>query len=116
MTRLTPKIIFGVSGDDLVFRDADIQPKLPRLEVRLEPILHVAFKVGNIQSVLVELKDVSQNVPRISNSIFLHGQLLKAGLKSKEEACYLEVIAKRPVAKHLEERVMIRIFANIIEI
>ena len=107
MTTLTPKVIFGAAGDDLVFGDADIQPQLPRLEVRLEPILPVAFKVGDIQSVLVELKDISQNVPGISNSIFLRGQLLKAELESKGEVCYLEVIAKRPVAKHLEERVMI---------
>ena len=80
MRTLTPKIIFCAARKDLFFGDTDIQPKLARLEVRLEPILQVAFKVGDIQSVLVELKDVSQNVPRISNSIFLRGQLLKAEL------------------------------------
>jgi hypothetical protein len=79
MTILTPEIIFCVTWKDLLFGDANIQPKLPRLEVRLEPILKVAFKVGNIQSVLVELKDVSQNVPGISNGIFLRGQLFRTG-------------------------------------
>lgn len=59
MRALTPEIIFCVAGKNLLFGDANIKPKLAGLEVRLEPILKVAFKVGDIQSVFVELKDVS---------------------------------------------------------
>ena len=40
------------------FGNANIEPKLAGLEVRFEPILEVAFKVGDIQSVFVELKDI----------------------------------------------------------
>lgn len=93
MTILTPEIIFCVSGNDLGFGDANIQPPLPGLEVRLEPILEVAFKVGDIQSVLVELIDVGQNVPGILNGVFLRGQLFKVGLERRGVG-YLEVIAK----------------------
>ncbi len=80
---LTPKIIFCTAGNDVVLGDANIQPTLPRLEVRLEPVLKVTFKVGDIQSVLVELIDVGQDVPRISNSVFLRGQLFKRGLERR---------------------------------
>lgn len=77
MTNITPKIIFCVAGNDLVFGDANIQPILPSLEVGLEPILKVAFKVGDIEPGLVEFIDVSQNVPRVSNGVFLRGQLFE---------------------------------------
>ena len=77
MTTLTPEIILRATGKNLLFGYANIQPKLPRFEVRLEPILKVAFKVGDIQSVLVELKDVSQKVPGISNGVLLRGQLFR---------------------------------------
>lgn len=71
MRILTPEIIFCIAGKDLLFGDANTEPKLAGLEVRFKPILEVAFKVGDIQSVFVELKDISQNVPRISNGVFL---------------------------------------------
>jgi hypothetical protein len=93
MTMLTPEIIFRITGKDLLFGYTNIQPKLPRLEVRFEPILKVAFKIGDIESVLVELKDVGQNVPGISNGVFLRGQLFKT-VPERRVACYLEVIAK----------------------
>ena len=92
-TILTPKIIFCAAGNDVVFGDANIQPILPRLKVRLEPILKITFKVGDIKSVLVELKDVSQNVPGISNGVFLRGQLFKRELE-EGEVDYLEVITE----------------------
>ena len=59
MRALTPEIIFCIAGKNLLFGDTNIKPKLAGLEVRLEPVLKVAFKVGDIQSVFVELKDVS---------------------------------------------------------
>lgn len=55
----------------MALRNADIQPILPCLEVRLEPVLLVPLKVGHVKSVFVEFVDVGQYVPRISNGIFL---------------------------------------------
>ena len=80
MTTVTPKVIFCTARKDLFFGDADIQPKLARLKVRLEPILKVTFKVGDIQPFLVELKDAGQNVPGVSNGVFLRRQLFRVGL------------------------------------
>jgi len=44
----TPEIIFRVSGNNMAFRNADIQPILPCLEVRLESVLLVPLEVGHI--------------------------------------------------------------------
>ena len=80
MGALTPEIIFCIAGKNLLFGDANIKPKLAGLEVRLEPVLKVTFKVGDIQPFLVELKDAGQNVPGVSNGVFLRRQLFRVGL------------------------------------
>lgn len=55
----------------MALRNADIQPILPCLEVRLEPVLLVPLEVGHVKSGFVEFVYVGQYVPRISNGVFL---------------------------------------------
>jgi hypothetical protein len=56
----TPKVIFGVSGEDVVLRNANAPPDVPGLKVRLQTLLEVAFKVGHVESVFGELVNFGQ--------------------------------------------------------
>lgn len=46
----TPKVVLGIAGYNVIFGYTLIQPELLGLEIRLEAILEVAFKVGDIEA------------------------------------------------------------------
>lgn len=61
--RRTPKVVLGVARDDMVLRDANIEPELLRLEIRLEPRGRVALKVRDIKTIRRQLEDVGEELP-----------------------------------------------------
>lgn len=47
----------------MVLRDANIEPELLRLEIRLEPCRRVALKVRDIKTIRRQLEDVGEELP-----------------------------------------------------
>lgn len=47
----------------MVLRDANIEPELLRLEIRLEPRGRVALKVRDIKTIGRQLEDVGEELP-----------------------------------------------------
>ena len=70
-SRFTPKVVLCITRKYVIFRDPLIQPKLFRLQVWLEAILRISFKVGNIKTILGEFVYVRQQLPRVPYSFFL---------------------------------------------
>src|SRR5436305_1219738 len=80
-----PEVILHVAGKNVVLSNTHIHPKLLSFKIRLQASSSVAFEVGNIQTIRVELEDLGKAVPRHRNGTFF------------------EVVTKRPVAQHLKE-------------
>lgn len=68
------------------------------LEVWLQSLLGVALKVGYVETVSGDTVHSGKEVP-------CHG-----------DRANLEVVAKRPVAQHLEEGVVVCVLSNIVEV
>ena len=67
-------------------------------EVRLEAGLLVATKVGDVDAVLVDADDVDEVVPGPGDDLLL------------------EIVTEGPVAQHLEERVMVHVLADVVQV
>jgi hypothetical protein len=72
----------------------------------------IPLKVSGIQPSWVDLVKVHQKFPSPCNSFLLH--FYERPLRNRAEQADLEVVSKRPVPEHLEERVVVHIFADII--
>ncbi|KAI7360092.1 Alanine--tRNA [Hortaea werneckii] len=93
-----PEVVLHVTGEDVIFGNANTFPELLGLEIGLQTCIGFTFEVSDIQSVRLQAEDFRQEFPGIGNGFFL------------------EVISKRPVTQHLEEGVMIGVFADIVEV
>ena len=94
-----PEIVLLIAGMDV--RGIDIRdgpPELGRLSIRLESVRLVAFKVGGVESILVDAPYFGQQLPRPLDGLFF------------------EIVAERPVPQHLEKRVVIGILPDVVEI
>lgn len=95
---LTPEIVGGIAGQDMIFGNADVEPELSGLEVRFEIEGGVALEVGDVEPGRVEAVDFGEEVPR------------------GRDGPGFEVVAKRPVAEHFKECMMVRIPTDVVEI
>lgn len=68
------------------------------LEVRLEAGLLVATKVGDVDAVLLDADNIDEIVP------------------GPDDDLLLEIVPEGPVAQHLEERVVVHILADVVEV
>lgn len=69
---LTPKVIFCIPGENMVFRNTDIEPKLLRLQIGAEALLRVALEVRDVQPVLWKFVYDREELPRPADRLFLH--------------------------------------------
>ncbi len=68
---LTPEVILGISRDDVVLRDAGVQPILLCLEIWLQAVLGITLEIGDVEVVFGKLVDLRQELPRVGNGFFL---------------------------------------------
>src|SRR6185436_8242672 len=96
--RLThlPEIIFATKAQDPLTRRTDLLPE--PLSIFIRRHFRVAFINREPQPLRIELQNINQQLPGKLNRVFL------------------EVIAKRKIAEHLEERVMPRGLSHLVEI
>mmetsp|Transcript_18016 Transcript_18016/g.57622 ORF Transcript_18016/g.57622 Transcript_18016/m.57622 type:complete len:812 (+) Transcript_18016:860-3295(+) len=92
-----PEVVLPVERQHPLRRQ-ELQPQLARLLVRRQPIRLVAAKVGRIQPLLFQTIHVGQQVPR------------------PRDRLALEVVPERPVAQHLEERVVVHVLAHVVQV
>jgi hypothetical protein len=93
-----PKIVLHVSRENVVFWHTNSKPDLLGFKVWLEATIRITLEVCDIQSVRAEAVDFGEKIPTVIDGFFL------------------EVVAERPIAQHLEESVVVGIFAHIIQI
>lgn len=60
---LTPEVVLGISGKDMVVRHALVQPVLACLGVGRQTILRVALEVSDVELVFRQLVDLSKKLP-----------------------------------------------------
>ena len=87
----------------------NVKPNLFALEIWLQA---VAAKVRDVKTVTWNRKLDGQKLPRPLTNFFLKAQARKCLFINKN----LKIVAKRPIAEHLEERVMVAVFANIVKV
>ena len=92
-----PEVVLGAAGQHLRRRQ-HAQPQIPRLLVRRQAERLVARKVGRVE-------------PRALEAILLREQLMRP-----QDRLLLEVVAEAPAAEHLEEGVVIRVHADVLEV
>ncbi|GIX63858.1 uncharacterized protein BcabD6B2_32930 [Babesia caballi] len=93
-----PEVVLHPEGQDALRRQV-AQPQLARLLVgAARGQLGVAAEVGHIEPRLVELVHLGQQLPRVVNGLLF------------------EVVAEAPVAKHLEEGVVVAVAAHVVEV
>ena len=86
-----------VAVDDVVGRYV-LQPVAGSLVVAFQALGGVALEDGDIQVLGVQLQHVDQILP------------------GHVDGALLEVVAKRPVAQHLEHRVVVRVVSHLLEV
>ncbi len=94
-----PEVILLIAHVNV--RRVDVRLRAPqrrRLVVRRQILLHVALKDGRVQPAFLHAPHFRQQLPRPADRLLF------------------EVIAERPVAEHLEERVVISVLAHIVEV
>src|SRR5215213_2739252 len=96
--RLThlPEIVFATEAQDSLARCTGLLPQA--FGVFVGRHLGVAFVNGEPQSLRIEFQNINQQLP------------------GKLDCVFLEIIAKREIAEHLEERVMPRSLSDVIEV
>jgi hypothetical protein len=57
---LTPKVVFGVAWNNMIFRYAPIKPILLRLEIGGQVVLWITLKVCHIQAIRGKLVHVGE--------------------------------------------------------
>ena len=92
-----PEIIFLISKQNTLFWQI-IHPNVPSLNVLFQTVFLTTFKDSCIQAVFVQLHDLCQKFPGISNCLFF------------------KIIAKRPVTQHFKHRMMICIMPNFLQV
>ena len=92
-----PEVVLRVAGEDALGRQV-LQPQLARLVVRREPELLVALEVGGVEAVGRQPVHLRHELPRPRDGVLL------------------EVVAERPAAEHLEERVVVRVHPDVLEV
>lgn len=99
----------------MVIGDTDSLPDRLGLKIRFKSLLGVTFKVGHVQPVLRKTINAGEKIPSHSDSFLLHELSAQTTLISPHKT-YLEVVAKGPVTEHFEERVVIRVLSNVVEV
>ncbi len=92
-----PEVVLHVAGDDPLGGQV-LQPQLLRFEIRLQPRFFVPAEVRRVQRILRQLVHARQQFPRPRD---------RFGFK---------IITEGPVAEHLEERVVVRVPPDIVEV
>ena len=92
-----PEVVLLAPSADAIGRHVALPDRLG-FGVRLQVLALVTGEDGDVQAVLVQLPDVGQQLP------------------CPLDGLGLEVVAKRPVAEHLEERVVVVVLADILEV
>ena len=92
-----PKVVVLVALEDVVSGQV-FGPIAGRLTVTLEALGWAALEDGGVESCRVKVQRVDQVFPRPADDFFL------------------EIIAERPVAEHLEHGVVIRVVAHLLEV
>ncbi len=94
-----PEVVLLAAGMDVRrINVGDALPKLGGLSIRLEPVGFVALEIRGVQAVLVDTPNVGEQLP---------GPL---------DGLLLEIVAERPVAEHLEERVVVGVLPDVVEV
>src|SRR6185436_10135064 len=91
-----PEVVFASKPQDTLARRAHLLPKTLGIFVGRD--FRVAFINGEPQSRRIEFQNVDQQLPGILDRVFL------------------EIISKRKIAEHLEERVMPGSFSNLVQV
>eukprot|EP01085_Mycamoeba_gemmipara_P005048 Mycagemm_TRINITY_DN10190_c0_g1::TRINITY_DN10190_c0_g1_i2::g.5048::m.5048 type:complete len:174 gc:universal TRINITY_DN10190_c0_g1_i2:619-98(-) len=89
--------VLTLEGKDTARRQ-EAQPDLLGILIRRHALLLITAKVGRIDALGVETVDLSQELPRPGNALLL------------------EVVTEGPGSKHLKERVVVSILADVVEI
>ena len=92
-----PEVILLRTVDNAVFRDI-FQPEVFGFVVDVEVFLRVATENCHIQTVLVDSVFFGKQIPRKADGVFL------------------EIVAKRPVSKHLEHCVMVGVVSYVLKV
>ena len=92
-----PEVVLLVAGMD-ARRGEVLEPEFFRFEVGLKAFVCVAFEIGRVQAFGVDAPYVDQELPRPVDGLLF------------------EVVAKGPVAEHLEEGVVVGVLAHIVEV
>lgn len=66
---LTPEVVLGVTGNDVVFLDSHIEPEVLRLEVGRQA--EASFKIRHIEPFSRQAKHSSEQLPGVSGGFFL---------------------------------------------
>ena len=92
-----PEIVLLGAFEDTLLGNV-LLPEAIGLGIHLKTFLLVAAKDGNIETVLVNLHHLGEELPAVGNSLTL------------------EVVAKRPIAEHLEHSMVVGIVAHLFEV
>ena len=92
-----PEIIVLRAIDDMVFGHV-FQPNFRGFVVAFQPLRGVAFEHGHVEVVGIQLEHVHKVFPR------------------HVDGALLEIVAKRPVAEHLEHGVVVGVVAHLLEV
>ena len=92
-----PEVVFLRAAQDAFLADV-LLPEVVCLHVHLEALLLVASEDGDIEPVLVYFHHLGEEFPSESDGLFL------------------EVVAERPVAQHLEHRVVVGVVTHLFEV
>mmetsp|Transcript_122309 Transcript_122309/g.191848 ORF Transcript_122309/g.191848 Transcript_122309/m.191848 type:complete len:205 (+) Transcript_122309:2390-3004(+) len=93
-----PEVIFHIERQDPTFWEILFPDCLSFLITRYPRLLGIASIIRRIKPCRINLVNIRQQVPRPSNSLLL------------------EIIAERPISKHLEEGMMINILSDIFQV
>mmetsp|Transcript_31648 Transcript_31648/g.89902 ORF Transcript_31648/g.89902 Transcript_31648/m.89902 type:complete len:412 (+) Transcript_31648:2519-3754(+) len=92
-----PEVVLAVKRQNAGLREV-LEPDGLGFEVRLKALLGIAAKVCSIQAGWLHLEHVGEELPGPADGFLF------------------EVVAKAPVAKHLEEGVVVHVLANVIQV
>ena len=92
-----PKVVVLVAVDDMVGRNV-LQPKFSGFVVALYILFWRTFKYCHVQVGWVQLQHINQIFPGHVNGAFF------------------EIVAKRPVAQHLEHRVVVGVMTHFLQV
>src|SRR5690606_29586086 len=92
-----PEVVLSVAKQNTVIAN-DGTPQVARLLIDRQSVFLVATKDGDIQAVFWKFVYIGEKFPCPGDGFFL------------------EVVAKRPVAEHLEHRMMIRVDAHLFQV